>query len=210
MRGLTIVLPKHASERAGLLFFHDNRAWVEKRLTQAQPKIPSVFELQPEIFLPGIQQKWLINYRITPAAKRVTCNSRDRQLIFSGPIRDFSCCVLSVKTWLKKQARHHLSIFLEQLSRECNLPYANLSIRAQKTVWGSCTAKNNIQLNYKLLFLPRDTMRYVLIHELCHTLHHNHSRRFWRAVEQFVPNYRAQVKALKSSDIWMPGWLHGA
>lgn len=68
------------------------------------------------------------------------------KIIFYGAITDFSACVPAVVQYLKKQAKKYLGDLLNQLSIECNLPYQKLSIRGQKTVWGSCTAQKNIQL----------------------------------------------------------------
>lgn len=74
-------------------------------------------------------------------------------------------------------------------------------------MWGSCTVKKDIQLNYKILFLPESLARYILIHELCHTIHLNHSMSFWKMVARYVPDYRAQIKALREADQFLPRWL---
>jgi predicted metal-dependent hydrolase len=109
--------------------------------------------------------------------------------------------------WLKKQAKVILGNWLRDLSVQYHLPFQKLSIRAQKTVWGSCTACKNIQLNYKILFLPAQLARYILIHELCHTVHMNHSRAFWALVACYVPQYRECIKQLKQADHHMPRWI---
>ncbi len=91
---------------------------------------------------------------------------------------------------------------------QCVSPiYKNLTFRGQKTVWGSCSSKKNINLNYKLLFLPARLVRYVLVHELCHIVHLDHSRRFWALVEQYEPDYARLKKELRHADHYMPEWI---
>jgi predicted metal-dependent hydrolase len=76
------------------------------------------------------------------------------------------------------------------VSIQTSLPYNRVSIRGQKTRWGSCSSDKNINLNYKLLFLEPEFVKYIIIHELCHTIHLNHSREFWQLVGDFYPDYR--------------------
>ena len=86
---------------------------------------------------------------------------------------------------------------LEQLAEEHGFHYNGLSIRAQKTRWGSCSSKKNINLNCKLLFMPVEVVNCVMIHELCHTIEMNHSSRFWDLVADCDPNYKENRKSLK-------------
>lgn len=160
-----------------------------------------------KIELLAILQSIDIIYRPIESTQSISHRIEKDKIIFYGAITDFSACVPIVMKWLKKQAKVHLKKRLDELSAECELPYQQLSVRAQKTVWGSCTSRKKIQLNYKILFLPEDTARYILIHELCHTKHLNHSASFWRMVASFVPDFREHIKWLKTADQWMPRWL---
>jgi len=96
------------------------------------------------------------------------------------------------------------------LADEHGFVMTKVSVRLQKTRWGSCSTQGAISLNAKLLFLPVDVVNYVLIHELCHTVHHNHSADFWLLVQEHLP----QAKALRRTlfdDAWhfVPPWLDG-
>ena len=86
---------------------------------------------------------------------------------------------------------------IEYFSKKFDFKYRNVRYRKQKTVWGSCGPKNDINLNYLLIMSPISVIDYVLIHELCHTKIKNHSSQFWNLVEKTMPNYKEQVKWLK-------------
>ena len=97
----------------------------------------------------------------------------------------------------KNHARKILKQRLDQLCEKHNFLYANLSIRNQKTRWGSCSAKNNISLNAKLTSLPKELMDYVILHELVHTRVKNHSKDFWDTLDKYVQNSKKIDKKLK-------------
>ena len=83
-----------------------------------------------------------------------------------------------------------------------NVRYESVSITSARTRWGSCSGKNAVHYPFRLLYLPREIIEYVVVHELAHTVHKNHSKAFWGLVERYVPNWRARRKTLKEA-----GWL---
>jgi len=97
----------------------------------------------------------------------------------------------------KNYARKILKKRLDQLCEKYNFSYGNLSIRNQKTRWGSCSAKNNISLNAKLTSLPKELMDYVILHELVHTKVKNHSKDFWNTLDKYILNSKKIDKELK-------------
>ncbi len=112
----------------------------------------------------------------------------------------------ALRSWLVSQGREHLPPWLDRVSEEIGLPYGRVTIRSQKTRWGSCSARKNISLNSGLLFLPPRLVRYLFIHELCHTVHMNHSARFWGLVERLEPDYRRLDKQLRPAARTVPAW----
>lgn len=97
----------------------------------------------------------------------------------------------------KKHARKILEKRLAELAQLHNFQYNRVSIRSQRTRWGSCSSKDNISLNMKLLHLPEQLIDYILLHELVHTRVKNHSKDFWNELETVVPNARIMDNKLK-------------
>jgi len=80
---------------------------------------------------------------------------------------------------------------LRELAERHGFTYNKVFIRNQKTRWGSCSYKHNISLNYKIALLPPELMDYILLHELTHLIHFNHSRQFWQALDRLVGDAKA-------------------
>ena len=97
----------------------------------------------------------------------------------------------------REEAREKLGNRLSELAQKHNFQYNRVSIRNQKTRWGSCSSKDNISLNMKLLHLPDHLIDYILLHELVHTRVKNHSKSFWDELETVVPNARSIDKQLR-------------
>lgn len=101
----------------------------------------------------------------------------------------------------KEEARRLIEQKVNHFNKIYNFKFNRITIRNQKTCWGSCSRKGNLNFNYKILFLPEHLANYIVIHELCHLKELNHSRRFWDLLSQSVPNYleiRRELKKIKN------------
>ena len=98
----------------------------------------------------------------------------------------------------KEKARRIISSRLDFFTEKHNLSYNRLSIRDQRTRWGSCSQKRNLNFNYRLIYLPDDLRDYVIVHELCHLTELNHGKNFWNLVSQILPNYKELRFRLKN------------
>ena len=108
---------------------------------------------------------------------------------------------------LRAEGRRVLVPRLEALAARHALDYARVAVRGQRSVWGSCSSRGTVSLNYKLLFLSPALVDYVLLHELVHTRHLDHSAAFWRLLESVSPDARALDRELRSAGDRVPPWL---
>lgn len=90
----------------------------------------------------------------------------------------------------RETARLRIEERLVYWSARMGLTYGRVSIRDQRTRWGSCSSKGNLNFNWRLVFAPQSVLDYVVIHELAHLREMNHSRRFWAKVAEFSPQHR--------------------
>jgi predicted metal-dependent hydrolase len=103
----------------------------------------------------------------------------------------------------KDIAKRELTRRLRKMSVKHGFAYNRVTIRNQRTRWGSCSYKKNISLNMKLLRLPDELIDYVLLHELVHTCIHDHSPEFWRELEKYVPGARSYTARLRKYDMYL-------
>jgi len=101
----------------------------------------------------------------------------------------------------KVDAKKTLVARLYHLAQKHGFTCNNVSIREQRTRWGSCSHKNNISLNVKLVLLPKELIDYVILHELVHTRIHNHSKKFWAELDRYTGNGKVMAKLLRMNDL---------
>lgn len=129
------------------------------------------------------------------------------QLIVSGNLHRTQVKKV-LNRWIAKQAKLYFVPTLKQKSDETGLVYGSLRFKNTKTRWGSCSERKTINLNIQMLFLPKQLSDQVLLHELCHLKHLNHSKDFWSLVKSFEPNYKILEKELRrEARKFIPGWI---
>lgn len=204
-QGLEVVIPVRLQKRIVIAdLLAEKKSWIEKHL--ATLKIQPLEALHT-LKLQAINQTWNIEYKQTVAKtirSIVRPGDSDHSLILYGNTNDIILTHRWLQNWLKLVAREHLLPWLYALSVEHELPFNKASVRAQQTLWGSCTAEKNISLNYKLLFIPRLYAEHIMLHELCHTKHLNHSKRFWNLLAKVDPNSEFHNNAVREADKHVP------
>lgn len=108
---------------------------------------------------------------------------------------------------LAEQSRQVLPERVAYYASLLGVSYGRITIRAQRSRWGSCSAKGNLNFNCLLMLTPSEVRDYVVVHELCHRLELNHSQRFWARVEGIVPDYKLHRKWLKENGSSLIGRL---
>ena len=205
-----VVVPRNVSIGHVAPFVRRHRKWLERTLAQVQTirdDSPAAgAHLPDKVHLAALGEDWQVSYRQGARARfKVTSEADERRRLDIETVAGTAAHV-SLQSWIHDYARQCLPPWLRHMSEECGLPYSRVSVRAQKTRWGSCSARGHINLNRHLLFLPPHLVRYIMVHELCHTVHLNHSRRYWRLVSRFVPDFEACESELRQAARHIPRW----
>lgn len=127
------------------------------------------------------------------------CRLENGVLYVSVPSMDNQRVEEEIKKFLSKLALDKIREALEIYAPTVNRPYGRVTIREQKTRWGSCSSKKNLNFNWKLILAPKEALHYVVIHELCHLIHFNHSEKFWKEVESRMSEYDVWRKWLRAN-----------
>jgi hypothetical protein len=136
----------------------------------------------------------------------VSARVSDSLVVVQGAIDDADGCLAALQRWLQRSSTERLLPLLGEQSVRTGLNYRRASVRAQRSRWGSCSSNGSISLNRCLLFLPPELMQAVMLHELAHLRHANHSRAFWRLVEQLDPEATVHRRALARGWDAEPPW----
>lgn len=113
-------------------------------------------------------------------------------------IPDYNGLTPMEKNKIRRRIMERLKLYAPQMG----VNFARVTVRDQKTRWGSCSSKGNLNFNYRLYYLPQELMDYVVVHELAHRIHMNHSREFWEVVAEYDADYKEHRKLLKEIRIY--------
>jgi predicted metal-dependent hydrolase len=208
--GLTVVVPNGLAQDRVIRLVADRAAWIAARLAEFESVrhlIAQPVAARPQAFdLAGIGESWRVEYRATKRSTVAATTDRLGRIVVQGAIDNVPACHAALRRWLARRAAETLPPWLEDLAAQFELTPTDVAVKNQRTRWGSCARSGRISLNCKLLFLPRELVRYVLTHELCHLVEHNHSSRFWaqlRAMDRAADAHHGQMR-----DAWkhVPPW----
>lgn len=193
-RQLRLTSPVRLTARSAQKFINNHRSEIRQMIDKASPN---------HIYQPGdrIGQQHLLK---TEPGKQTKVFLRNNYLVVQlPPDRDIAEVEIQnqirpvVVKALRQQARRVLPPRLSFLARQYGFYYQRNYLSHASTRWGSYTGRGTISLNIALMKLPAELIDYVIIHELCHTRHPNHSKQFWLEVERILPNFRQLRRRLK-------------
>lgn len=189
-------------------FVARHRAWIDARVAELRTHpLPEHAPLPGRVFLQALDADWQVQYvaRRRPGVRVTAAGSLE---VYGDPAHTTTARRM-LRTWLAQQSRAALEPWLARLADERGFRYTRLQLRCQRTRWGSCSRSGTISLNVCLLFQPPAVVRYLMLHELCHTRQMNHSARFWRLVGAHEPDFRVLDRELTRGWRHVPGWVYG-
>ncbi|HEU5467948.1 MAG TPA: SprT family zinc-dependent metalloprotease [Steroidobacteraceae bacterium] len=200
-----IVVPRGTRPRAVQQFVSRHRGWIERTLDLYRPaEGQSAGALPERIHFAATGVSWIVRRAEGTGPPRLRADAGI--LTLEGAGGRAALLRHALQRFTIREAHAALGPWLARLSTATGLGYEQLQIRRQRTRWGSCSRSGTISLNACLLFQPADVVNYLLVHELAHTQHMNHSRRFWRLVESHEPRWRELDAALTRGWREVPAW----
>ena len=162
---------------------------------------------KPEsIGLKSVGETWQVSYQLDGTSDVYVREHPGYNLHVHGSAHDISGTTNALNRLVNRQAHRVFPGWIEALSSKLGLTYNRLTIRRQKTVWGSCSDKRNINVNQNLLFLPERMVHYVLLHELSHLEQLNHSTLFWDLLETRFKGSRDMSASVRKAESYVPEW----
>ena len=207
--GLEVIVPQRFNKSQIPRIVEKNRDWIERALEKWAALRQPVITISPPASLPlrALGQTVRLRYKTLSGSESVYLSSTDNGMVLSGNTADDALLRKVLEAELKRIAKAAFTPWLSRLAATAGLRFSRLTVRGQKGRWGSCSSAANISLNYKLLFLPPDLVRYVLLHELAHTRHLNHSAAYWRFLTALEPAALELDAQLRDAARYIPDWL---
>jgi len=202
-----VVVPARTSPRAVERFIERHRNWIDRKREEALRRAAPPAPFPPaRIDFPASNESWRVHLAGGGHGARLHATS-DGLLTLTGIINDGNAVRALLRRWLTDQAREFLAPNLQKCAQELGLRFERVLVRRQRTRWGSCSTRGTISLNCCLLFQRPSVVRYLLVHELVHTLHMNHSHSFWQRVARHCPDYSGLDRELLDGWRRVPSWV---
>ncbi len=226
-KGVEVVVPRHTSAQRVVDFVEENRAWIDQAREALIGKYGPAMDicLPQSISFPAMNLHWAVQYQHTDQDS-IRLLEREQNLTLCGPRQCPSPHAdappshdgpsaeeidsnyrARLKRWLAFKGHALMGPMLAQLAHEHGFGFSRLQVRGQRTRWGSCSTRGTISLNYALLFLPLPLVRYVMLHELCHTRYMSHGPKFWALLSRLEPQGRDLDAQLDEAWRDIPGWV---
>jgi len=209
-QGLVVVLPQGCDPDLAPVLVARHRAWAERSLHRLGALRRAAQEPPAQLALKAVGVLVTVDYVRRPGQPLRLADSGPDQLLVSGdPAHPDYLPGLRklLLTWLRYRATRHMPALVREVEQRCGLCCTAVRFRAQRARWGSCTAGGVLHLNAKLLFLPRELAGFVVLHELCHTVHLDHSPRFKALLLSHEPDMERLDAALKTAMAHVPPLL---
>lgn len=202
--GLVVVVPPGFDTRQVPGIVRERIGWIQRAFEKMPSVHPRTVGVPEKLSLRSIGEEWSVfclrgererNYLEQRSGRVIEIHAVDEDPALQGDL---------LRAWVRRKAVIELLPRLEEAARQYGFRYNRGTVRHQKTRWGSCSTRGTISLNMKLLFLPSELVEYIFLHELCHTVHMNHSQSFWTLLERHMPDCRARDRAMRCASEYIP------
>lgn len=186
--GMKVTTPKGINIDFVERFIHSKEKWIIEHCIKHKE------EINHQLYYEGNE----ISYNIAKGLKENSIELKNN-ILNINLIKDLDPEEIHsiIKGWYIKKATESFNKSIKVYSQLIGVKFNRICLREQKTRWGSCSSKGNLNFNWKLIMAPSFVLDYIVVHELCHLIHMNHSKSFWCEVERFMPSYKVAEQWLK-------------
>ena len=207
--GLVVVIPTSMLDFDPAEALSERREWIAAATAEFAER-RALLTADPASLLPceiefaATAEHWPVVYR--PGAGAANVRVESEAVLVRGGEDDAPARLRALRRWLQRSAVDRLPPMLARESAAVDLHPARVGVRGQRARWGGCSPSGSVTLNRCLLFLPPELVRSVILHELAHLAHPNHSAAFWRELELLDPDARAHHAAITAARDNVPPW----
>jgi predicted metal-dependent hydrolase len=188
-----VLIPHNLPQQQLADFLQDKQEWISNKVSAQRAKSAArVRNFDTGEMYVYLGKSYRLQIKVAPAEQLILLG--DTLLLKLPQGVDVRAALLR---WYWQQARHLLTVQTYEYAKIIGVTPASIAVKEYKARWGSCSIKADIKYNWKLIMAPQEVIDYVVIHELCHILEHNHSAAFWQHVARFAPDFKAQRKWLR-------------
>ena len=187
-----VSIPYHIKYDEGAKFAKDNLDWLSEELKKFQP----IIKINDGVKVKFFDHFFEIKY-ITSTDNKIYLTSDTIEILSK---KNHSKMLLK---WIKDEVKNKSNKVISDFSQKLNVQVSKVKISNSFSYWGSCNSKNEISINWRLIFCPQYVLRYIIAHELSHLIEFNHSNNFWNLVDGLIINRKDAQKWLKENENYM-------
>lgn len=196
--GLIIVMPQGYDRTALPALLEHKKRWLASKLAHFPLAGDPGREIAAGDVLCYLGKSFEVVALPAAGAGRESVSIEDSRLVVTlRPGADLGAALLE---WYRRQARLLFAVRAKEASQRMNVTYRRLIVRGQRTRWGSCSQRGTLSFNWRLLMAPPEVLDYVVMHEVAHLKHLNHTKRFWTLLARHCPEWRERRRWLREHE----------
>jgi predicted metal-dependent hydrolase len=198
--GLEITVPFRFNPDRLQNLIHDKHDWITNHITRLDQQKTLAPRLREGATLQVLGQPKILRFILSQSLRTHIEDTGPELMVHMRSLASPTAkqtAKTTLELFLRRRIKHYIQTRTPTLAAAMQTRYGTLTIRAQKSRWGSCTRDNHLNFNWRLIFFPTEVIDYVIFHELTHTIHHNHSARFYALLQKNCPDYKNLRKQLR-------------
>lgn len=200
-KGIVVKIPLHFPAADVEKLVMEKAEWITEKYNQMeeQQKDKPVHHFESGEVFPYRGTGFVLNLIINRDRKRIMVKKQAGTLLVVSPTSESAVIKDAIEKWYRERAREVITDKVTYFQRFIGKSVGEIRIKEQKSRWGSCSSQGNLNFNWKIVMAPDEIIDYLVVHELCHRLHMNHSKEFWDSVGVIIPDYKKREKWLKEN-----------